>query len=121
MDKDFGRCLRPALARLRRSARCAVIGLTAIAIAGCNQEIGTTDSIEEERGLLRALLAERCMENLPEGPRQTHYSDWDEVVNSCSQTAYYQSNGCENPSLCIRVMFPSAAQQIKPKDTESGE
>lgn len=31
----IGRCLRPALARLRRSTRYAVLGLAAIAIAGC--------------------------------------------------------------------------------------
>lgn len=32
---EYGRCLRPALAPLRGSARFAVFGLAAIAIAGC--------------------------------------------------------------------------------------
>lgn len=33
----IGRCLRPALARFRRSTRYAVLGLAAIAIAGCSE------------------------------------------------------------------------------------
>lgn len=40
---------------------------------------------------LRAELFEKCMKLLPAGPVSTHYSDWDEVVDSCESSAYYQS------------------------------
>lgn len=40
---------------------------------------------------LRAELFQRCMKDLPAGPLASKYNDWDEVVDSCENAAYYQS------------------------------
>lgn len=76
--------------------------LIALAVAGCG-----VDPHEAERGLLRVKLAQRCIDNLPAGPVKTHYNDWAEVVEACSNTAFYQSNGCTDPGLCMAALFPN--------------
>ena len=43
---DFGRLLRTALARLRRSTAYGVLGLAAIAIAGCSKAPGSGVSVD---------------------------------------------------------------------------
>ena len=40
---------------------------------------------------IRMELFASCMASLPEGPSTTKYNDWDEVVDSCSSAAVYQS------------------------------
>lgn len=40
---------------------------------------------------LRADLFQKCLGALPAGPVSTHYNDWSEVVDSCENSAYYQS------------------------------
>ena len=40
---------------------------------------------------LRAEIFQRCLKDLPSGPLATKYNDWDEVVDSCENAAYYQS------------------------------
>lgn len=40
---------------------------------------------------LRRVIFQECMKLLPAGPLATKYNDWDEVVDSCGQQAYYQS------------------------------
>ena len=84
----------------RMAALAAVLLLTA-----CASE--PADPHEAARGLLRAKLSQRCMESLPAGPQSTHYNDWSEVVDSCTQNAWYQANGCKNPELCLRELFPA--------------
>ena len=40
---------------------------------------------------LRSKLFRECMQVLPAGPNSTRYNDWDEVVQACSNEAYYSS------------------------------
>ena len=40
---------------------------------------------------LRAEIFQQCLAAVPAGPQTTHYNDWSEVVQACSNTAYYQS------------------------------
>lgn len=65
--------------------------LIAVAIAmavltGCDAE-GTSRPDQ----CLRAKIFTDCLKNAPTGPKQTKYNDWDDVVDSCEQAAYYQS------------------------------
>lgn len=89
---------RAATASRRNLWRVSGIACIAIALAGCAQE---ESAIEAQRGVLRMRLNQFCLKNLPAGPKSTQYNDWDEVVEACSSTAYYQSNQCEDPSLCL--------------------
>ena len=87
--------------------KSAMILISAVMLAGCHQPIDTTNpAIENQRGLLRAKLAQQCMRDLPAGPQSTQYNDWDEVVNACSENAFYQANQCGDPALCLRELFP---------------
>jgi hypothetical protein len=43
---------------------------------------------------VRRQVFKDCMASLPEGPRQTTYNDWDEVVKACAEAAYYQAKVC---------------------------
>lgn len=45
----------------------------------------------------RSLIFESCLKNIPEGPKNTTFNDWNEVVNSCNQIAKEQSTeyNCE--------------------------
>lgn len=36
----------------------------------------------------------QCLEKLPEGPQETKYNDWDEVVDACRYSALSLSNKC---------------------------
>lgn len=36
----------------------------------------------------------KCLEKIPEGPQQTQYNDWSEVVDECSDAAYDLSRKC---------------------------
>lgn len=40
---------------------------------------------------LRREIFMQCLQSLPAGPAATKYNDWDEVVGSCGNAAYYQS------------------------------
>lgn len=54
VKQGVGRCLRPALAPLRGSARFAVFGLAAIAIAGCGQDWDEWREQNRREGAIRA-------------------------------------------------------------------
>ncbi len=58
---------------------------TSILIAGCSEYQYTADQC------MRQELFKTCMSALPEGPKSTHYNDWDEVVSTCDQVSYRQS------------------------------
>jgi len=45
----------------------------------------------ESNQMERQRLFKECMASLPLGPQTTHYNDWSEVVDSCEDVAYYQS------------------------------
>lgn len=48
---------------------------------------------EAERGRVRHEYFVECMKLLPAGPQVTKYNDWDDVVDSCTQSSWYQANG----------------------------
>ena len=60
-------------------------------LAGCNMEHCSWRPIPAER----QALFQQCMESLPAGPQQTHYNDWAEVVQECSEYSYYASTRAE--------------------------
>ena len=60
-------------------------------LAGCNMENCSWRPIPKER----QELFRQCMQSLPEGPQQTHYNDWSEVVAECSEYAYYAAHRVE--------------------------
>lgn len=102
--------------RLRRLG--LAVGIP-IALMGCAPEAQQVDANEEaQRGLLRAKLNQYCLQNLPAGPQSTRYNDWDEVVEACSSEAYYQANGCEDPELCLRELFPAQGTSAGTAKTE---
>lgn len=39
----------------------------------------------------RREIFQQCLKLLPAGPVQSKYNDWDEVVEACSDVAYWQS------------------------------
>ena len=55
-------------------------------LAGCNQF--TAPTVDQ---CLRREIFTNCLTNLPAGPAATKYNDWDEVVSSCENVAYYQA------------------------------
>lgn len=59
----------------------------AVVLAGCDARIQTSTTDQ----CMRAELFQACMRSLPAGPASTKYNDWDEVVDSCSTTAYFQA------------------------------
>ena len=65
------------------SARGIAISLL---LAGCNQF--TEPTVDQ---CLRREIFTSCMASLPAGPAATKYNDWDEVVSSCENVAYYQA------------------------------
>jgi len=77
-----------------------------LALTAC-KSVSIDPQTEALKGVLRMKLADRCMKNLPAGPVSTQYNDWDEVVEACSQQAYYQTNGCEDPALCLGALESS--------------
>jgi hypothetical protein len=90
--------------------RFTLLLLAAASLAGCDNPPPSNSDEDAKRGLLRAKMAAECMATLPEGPRSTTYNDWDEVVAECTVTAYYKSNGCTDPDLCLRELFPRKDQ-----------
>lgn len=91
----IGRCLRPALARLRRSTAYGVLGLAAIAIAGCNQTgAETTDAVAIEGS-----KEERAFRDLAK-------NDWREVVvftDPETGCEYLIHNGVKEGGMTIRI------------------
>lgn len=58
-----------------------------ILLAGCGEPGGYTTTDQ----CLRVELFQQCLAKIPPGPAETVYNDWDEVVESCETSAYYQS------------------------------
>jgi hypothetical protein len=61
--------------------------LTLIGLAACSP--GSTFSPPTVDQCIRAEAFQSCMRALPVGPQVAKYNDWDEVVDSCAQSAYY--------------------------------
>lgn len=60
--------------------------LICVLLAACSKE-----AMQVSDQCMRVELFRQCMAALPAGPVSTHYSDWDEVVDSCESAAFYQS------------------------------
>jgi hypothetical protein len=61
------------------------IGILMMLLVGCNRE---PRYVDQEK---RRIIFKECLTALPAGPQQTKYNDWDDVVQACETTAYYQS------------------------------
>ncbi len=69
--------------------RIAVVAVVVLWVAGCDKA-GSFEPTDSDQ-CMRAKLFKECLAALPAGPAKTHYSDWDDVVDSCESAAYYQS------------------------------
>jgi len=69
-----------------------IIGLTSVlALVGCDEIRSAKVMVDQE---LRTKLFNECLSSVPAGPLVTKYNDWDEVVDSCSSSAYNRSLYC---------------------------
>ena len=82
--------------------------LIVVLLAGCGGKPPEAD------GALRIALSRDCVANLPEGPKATHYNDWDEAVEQCDTNAYYQTNACIGQEA-------KCWEQIKPQETDNAK
>lgn len=62
-----------------------ILSAATVMLAACNPPPPSVDQC------MRATLFERCMTLLPAGPTTAQYNDWDEVVEACDRSAYYQA------------------------------
>jgi len=65
----------------------ALCAFLVVILSGCEPHVPATSANQ----CIRAELFKQCMSILPAGPSTTKYNDWDEVVDSCASSAYYQS------------------------------
>jgi len=69
-----------------------LIVLVAVTITACDvKEMVDPDLSPTVDQCLREQLFQSCMAALPAGPQSVKYNDWDEVVDSCRDSAYYGS------------------------------
>jgi hypothetical protein len=63
-------------------------------LSGCSEPYCPYESNTERR----EKIFNECLEKVPDGPEQTHYNDWSEVVAQCGDEAYYisQERVCNN-------------------------
>lgn len=67
-----------------------VIIVAAVLASGCAEDVPVEMSLPDQ--CLRAQLFQQCMNSLPEGPKTAgKYNDWDEVVEACASSSYFQS------------------------------
>lgn len=56
-------------------------------VCGCSEK--PTDTVVDQ--CLRQQIFSECLKTVPPGPTTTKYNDWDDVVDSCGNQAYYNS------------------------------
>lgn len=61
--------------------------LICLILCGACEIVPTYETDQE----LRHKIFMECLDKIPEGPEQTKYNDWDEVVKAYDSVAYYQS------------------------------
>lgn len=69
----------------------AIILGAALVLVGCGYAPYPNYEPDQSK---RPQLFKECMASLPKGPEVAHYNDWDEVVEACERTSYYQSQVC---------------------------
>lgn len=52
---------------------------------------GPTEETAIPDQCLRQIIFFKCLKNIPVGPKEAKYNDWDEVVGQCDSVAYWQS------------------------------
>lgn len=72
--------------------KACLVGLIVVLLGGCTRpvELETAPTRMTDQ-CMRQQTFLQCMEEMPEGPEETRYNDWAEVVDSCSTHAYYVS------------------------------
>ena len=61
-------------------------------LAGCGErEVKKPEFQWVTDQCLRAELFKTCLNSVPPGPNQTHYNDWEEVIETCDQASYRMS------------------------------
>lgn len=76
---------------VRYAVTLAALLVVALVTVGCVIKPMPKYAVNQEK---RHQYFTQCMNILPAGPQQTHYNDWDEVVEACSSAAYYQALQC---------------------------
>ncbi len=61
--------------------------LSILTLTGC-EATQTGPTVDQ---CMRKDLFQQCMKLIPPGPTNVQYNDWQEVVEQCALTAYYQS------------------------------
>lgn len=72
--------------------RLIMNGLALVIVAKCLSGCEAFEPVKNNQELRTKIFME-CLDKIPEGPRQTHYNDWSEVVDSCDSAAYRHSIG----------------------------
>ena len=62
-----------------------------VVLAGCTEADKPKQPTWVTDQCARREIFQQCLKLLPAGPAQTKYNDWDEVVEACSDVAYFQS------------------------------
>lgn len=66
-----------------------LILIAAVLLAGCGQSPIKGEYRTDQAK--RQGLFQDCLDRIPEGPKETVYNDWAEVVDSCDGAAYRMS------------------------------
>ena len=62
-----------------------------VALVGCTEADKPKELTWVTDQCARREIFQQCLKLLPAGPVQAKYNDWDEVVEACSDVAYWQS------------------------------
>lgn len=76
--------------KFKKRYRLLIINLILLlCICGCTK----SEKWETDQKLRRTIFLE-CMKALPNGPEETMYNDWAEVVDECGDQAYLMARKC---------------------------
>lgn len=70
-----------------------VLLLSVLILMGCDKD-ETLEKIKSKTCIdqcKRTVLFQQCLKIVPKGPQTTKYNDWDEVIQKCESSAYFQS------------------------------
>ncbi|MDW9528075.1 hypothetical protein RWE87_04935 [Sinorhizobium meliloti] len=71
--------------------RLLAAAVACLVLAGCEETKYPKYAVNQQE---RQRIFKECLASLPEGPRTTTYSDWDEVVSECDTIAFEQARYC---------------------------
>ena len=72
--------------------RAIIVTISAVGLilAGCGDGRSLQNPQMEDQ-CLRTEIFMSCLDHLPKGPDQTHYSDWDEAIYQCRLASFKQA------------------------------